>query len=246
VPQVGPFLCVLPSNYLNRITRWTSSDPRSCCSLDLSDPIHEDPQSCTEPTRNSSFESCQSHPYTSQHPVDPSHGDSDFSQQVFPSPDRSYPDTTPKGHTTLTLTEPHRPSHYGPGYQITPFADQAFRHAQYHPQASSQTFQRSLPLLARGGLSIIVGQDPSLFDVTHPPEPASATTTTSSAFSPSTGPEHWPIVTSLEPLTEPRLRPDKIKTRRHKLHIDLAPGQPLTTQGTPRTRVYVACLQWWV
>lgn len=36
------------------------------------------------------------------------------------------------------------------------------------------------------------------------------------------------------------------KTRREKTRIALAPDQPLTTQGKPRARVYVACLQWYV
>lgn len=34
------------------------------------------------------------------------------------------------------------------------------------------------------------------------------------------------------------------KPRREKPRIDLAPDQPPTTQGKPRARVYVACLQW--
>lgn len=34
------------------------------------------------------------------------------------------------------------------------------------------------------------------------------------------------------------------KSRRAKPHIELAPDQPLTTQGKPRARVYVACIQW--
>lgn len=32
--------------------------------------------------------------------------------------------------------------------------------------------------------------------------------------------------------------------RREKPRIELAPDQPLTTQGKPRARVYVACVQW--
>jgi hypothetical protein len=35
------------------------------------------------------------------------------------------------------------------------------------------------------------------------------------------------------------------KPRREKPRIDLAPDQPPTTQGKPRERVYVACLQWY-
>jgi hypothetical protein len=36
------------------------------------------------------------------------------------------------------------------------------------------------------------------------------------------------------------------RPRREKPRIDLAPDQPPTTQGKPRARVYVACLQWYV
>jgi hypothetical protein len=36
------------------------------------------------------------------------------------------------------------------------------------------------------------------------------------------------------------------KSRREKPRIELAPDQPPTTQGKPRARVYVACLQWFV
>jgi hypothetical protein len=34
------------------------------------------------------------------------------------------------------------------------------------------------------------------------------------------------------------------KQRRERPRIELAPGQPPTTQGRPRERVFVACLQW--
>jgi hypothetical protein len=36
------------------------------------------------------------------------------------------------------------------------------------------------------------------------------------------------------------------RARREKPRIELAPDQPLTTQGKPRARVYVACVQWFV
>ncbi len=36
------------------------------------------------------------------------------------------------------------------------------------------------------------------------------------------------------------------KSRRPKPRINLAPDQPPTTQGKPRARVYVACLQWYI
>ena len=34
------------------------------------------------------------------------------------------------------------------------------------------------------------------------------------------------------------------RSRRDKPRLELAPDQPLTTQGKQRTRVYVACVQW--
>ncbi len=36
------------------------------------------------------------------------------------------------------------------------------------------------------------------------------------------------------------------RSRREKARLELAPDQPLTTQGKARTRVYVACIQWCV
>lgn len=44
--------------------------------------------------------------------------------------------------------------------------------------------------------------------------------------------------------SEPSMR--QRKNRREKPHLRLAPDQPLTTSGTPRARVYVACAQWYV
>jgi hypothetical protein len=76
---------------------------------------------------------------------------------------------------------------------------------------------------------------------------ADASTTDSS--SPSTeGPSASPPL-SIRPDTlggfrtashEPR------KLRKDKLRIELAPDQPPTTQGRPRARVFVACVQWYV
>lgn len=46
----------------------------------------------------------------------------------------------------------------------------------------------------------------------------------------------------------PAPSPESLKPRkpRNKPRIELAPDQPPTTQGKPRARVYVACLQWFV
>lgn len=42
----------------------------------------------------------------------------------------------------------------------------------------------------------------------------------------------------------PKVSTSKPKKSREKSRIELAPDQPPTTQGRPRARVYVACLQW--
>lgn len=73
-------------------------------------------------------------------------------------------------------------------------------------------------------------------------EPSSAKTASSSGDSPTTETEHGPKggqTAGPQPLNRSR------KTRREKPHIELAPDQPPTTQGRPRARVYVACLQWY-
>jgi hypothetical protein len=40
-------------------------------------------------------------------------------------------------------------------------------------------------------------------------------------------------------------QPQSRKLRKEKTRIELAPDQPPTTQGHPRARVFVACLQWY-
>ncbi|KAH7911716.1 hypothetical protein BJ138DRAFT_1006003 [Hygrophoropsis aurantiaca] len=70
----------------------------------------------------------------------------------------------------------------------------------------------------------MIGQSPEFLTVTSP-----ATAESSSSQSPEAGNEDYAS----------RSR----KMRREKPRIELAPDQPLTTQGKPRARVYVACLQ---
>lgn len=55
--------------------------------------------------------------------------------------------------------------------------------------------------------------------------------------------DNWPTPV---PDTSPEPPKPSRKTRRTKEKIALAPDQPPTTQGKPRARVYVACLQWYV
>ena len=65
-------------------------------------------------------------------------------------------------------------------------------------------------------------------------------TATSSSYSSFSKEEKNPV--GPQTLSGPRPR----KNRREKPRIELAPDQPPTTQGKPRARVYVACVQWYV
>ncbi|KAF9485849.1 hypothetical protein BDN70DRAFT_795185 [Pholiota conissans] len=69
-------------------------------------------------------------------------------------------------------------------------------------------------------------------------EPNSAATGPSSEHSGES--DFWPVST---PDTRQLDAPKPKKGRREKPRIELAPDQPPTTQGKPRARVYVACLQ---
>ena len=44
---------------------------------------------------------------------------------------------------------------------------------------------------------------------------------------------------SMQPPSQPR------KSRKDRMRLELSSNQPPTTQGRPRTRVYVACIQWY-
>ena len=65
-------------------------------------------------------------------------------------------------------------------------------------------------------------------------------TATSSSYGSFSKEEQNPV--GPQTLSGPRPR----RNRREKARIELAPDQPPTTQGKPRARVYVACVQWYV
>jgi hypothetical protein len=58
-------------------------------------------------------------------------------------------------------------------------------------------------------------------------------------FPPSDSPEHGVTIHSVS------LQPQARTQLKDKSRIDLAPDQPPTTEGRPRARVFVACLQWY-
>lgn len=71
---------------------------------------------------------------------------------------------------------------------------------------------------------------------------ASPSSVTASAECPGSCSPPFPISDSLHPAS-PQTRTRK--TFKDRPRIDLAPDQPPTTQGRPRARVFVACVQWY-
>jgi len=72
--------------------------------------------------------------------------------------------------------------------------------------------------------------------------PSSLATSTEGPGSP---PPSFPLSSSLEVVPSTSHQRRARKTLKNRPQIDLAPDQPPTTQGRPRARVFVACLQWY-
>jgi hypothetical protein len=102
-----------------------------------------------------------------------------------------------------------------------------------HVQYSSRHNIGSRPTLPRASADTST----PVQSMSNPPKPPSDTDTPS-AQAPSVPLQTEPKAVSSNP--RPR------KARREKPHIQLASDQPPTTQGKPRARVYVACIQWCV
>jgi hypothetical protein len=134
--------------------------------------------------------------------------------------------------------------------------------ASYHPEIS---FSTDFPQLdsAHGGEPSMLSQLDMSYDdrdsdsavqnnFNLTPYPDSSSTASPSSLTVSTeGPGSrsppFPLSDSLEPgvvhsaSPQPRAR----KPLKDRPQLDLAPDQPPTTQGRPRARVFVACLQWY-
>jgi hypothetical protein len=133
--------------------------------------------------------------------------------------------------------------------------------ASYHPENS---FSTDLPHLdsAHGGEPSMLSQLDMSYDDRDSdsavqnnsnlmPYPDSSSTASPSSLTASTeGPcscSPFPLSDSLETgvvhsaSPQPRAR----KPLKDRPRLDLAPDQPPTTQGRPRARVFVACLQWY-
>lgn len=75
------------------------------------------------------------------------------------------------------------------------------------------------------------------------PDTPSVASHSSSSHSPPAPPEQ-PLSPLVDKPGHPFASSRSSQKRREKPRIELAPDQPLTTQGKPRARVYVACVQW--
>jgi hypothetical protein len=157
----------------------------------------------------------------------------------------------------------------GPGLQVRVFSSCSavasssitdHHNTSYHPEIS---FSTDFPNLdsAHGGEPSMLSQldmsyddrDSALqnsFNLMPYPDSTSTTSPSSTAASstecPGTSSPPFPLSDNLEPEAvhstspQPRAR----KPLKDKAQIDLAPDQPPTTQGRPRARVFVACMQW--
>lgn len=106
---------------------------------------------------------------------------------------------------------------------------------------SEELSPTALPSIRRGDVSPEVNiSHIGNLHMGHPSDPKSALTVDSPILSDDSEP--WSPVSRNNQGEGPRQR----KARREKPRIALAPDQPPTTQGKPRARVYVACIQWYV
>ncbi|KAE9405655.1 hypothetical protein BT96DRAFT_915878 [Gymnopus androsaceus JB14] len=118
---------------------------------------------------------------------------------------------------TPVYTEPH---------STYPFDSHIARESQNPSAYSSAPVIPSLPRR----------RDSHPLGISVPPSMSNPSTYTPSTASPS---DSWPPTMKEDQSGDP----PKKKSRREKPKIALAPDQPPTTQGKPRARVYVACLQ---
>ena len=136
--------------------------------------------------------------------------------------------------------------------------DSNHKHSKYRVDYTVENSSRNAPRPELSPSSILYKQ--GLGDLAPPVLSAGAGILASECLSPLSPGESTSAVSSLSSAsTEPGISKNTAtppessisnlsnsKKSRERPHIELAPGQPPTTQGRQRARVYVACLQWWV
>lgn len=143
-----------------------------------------------------------------------------------PTPDGRYESTGSTSFDRSLYRAPPPPIHVGTElhYSVTP------------EEFSSAT----LPPIRRGEISSENVSHIGNLRTENRSEPNSALSVPSPILSGDSDP--WSPAYRNNTVQSPRQR----KPRREKPRIALAPDQPPTTQGKPRARVYVACVQWYV
>jgi hypothetical protein len=125
-----------------------------------------------------------------------------------------------------------RPAHVSQAYHSSlSYRDHPPSHTHLHPGSSSSAAMYSSSDDSRLGPYPSRHYNPAHSDASH------------SSMSRSPPAEHDALPVTREGEQPPHKPPTK---RREKPRIELAPDQPLTTQGKPRARVFVACVQWFV
>lgn len=184
--------------------------------------------------------------YDGNQPLPPSRGDMSLPHHQYRGGSNlSYPPAFPSmSHSAQGLgSQPMPwPSHVGP---LQPERDsvQYILSGQYHHTNEARGDGMMNPtFVAHGQQSDLLS--PTIHDM-------SRTRATAAPHSPSQ-PLYHPHPRQVEetlptsPVESPLTPVSRKKSRRPKHRIELAPDQPLTTQGKPRARVFVACLQWLV
>ncbi|KAG6330724.1 hypothetical protein ID866_8364, partial [Astraeus odoratus] len=184
-------------------------------------------------------------------------GPSSFPSAPSPSPPSHH--LFPSDHHLQQDLEPHPSSwsrlQYALGPSVGPQQDRVHIHrfTSQHPYHHADETRAAMPSLMPDRTQyaaaeqfdpmLMITQDTNYMPSQHPatePPPAP-----SYPSHPSHHSIHTPTQTQLQAASvdeAPHTARPK-KSRRAKPRIDLAPDQPLTTQGRPRARVYVACVQ---
>ena len=157
----------------------------------------------------------------------------DFNHLVSPSMDDHYTyihpsdqrDISASPAALLQLKFPH-------GFEEYPMMTQFGMNGDHRNADSAQT---SYDLLSSYQDTSMTPSPPSLTALTDGLEVAT--------WSSSLLPDSPHLVLPSPESTSNQLQPRK--SRKEKLQIELAPDQPPTTEGRPRARVFVACLQWY-
>lgn len=201
--------------------------------------------------------------YRSQDPYLPTPPDDYMSNQLPPETSHHYATSIPSrdiyhpsGNLTGENARPSAADNYGTREAVPPIAP---HHMPYYDRRGPQDVYHDVGRdsrvaeSSRGNVqpygSHMRGRETTTVIDTHnlpshrrySPEPHSAILGPPSTYS--NEDESWPSNSPQDGSNEPS-KPKK--PRREKPRIELAPDQPPTTQGKPRARVYVACLQWCV